>query len=540
MNTDNTKGKRFRLARLLSGSALILSGCGTTYAVDKVASFDKETNVPGIYYALPKTDILIEAVAPVSTVHYGRFYSGLEAMPSNPKITFQQRFKDNGDLCRVSKTNPKVIDSTDTDRTGPDPSDKMEFSFGARSRKDAKQVYRLNVDPGMFASYKHTIELAENGTIKSADTTIKDGATQFVQKTVTGLLSIATTNLADMSGNKAGGDKITYCKDLDSARAKQATMAANLKVLKDKRAKAALVDASRVATGSIGSAAAKIDKDIAVVEAAKKIVDALFEKTVLSRTVYVGNATYEPMPFQQEATGAALKWKVLTARYEKAKDDTTPARIPTISFGAVLALSEATGEEADSVRAKLSAMKLIVTSDELSELVQEKADPKGCTKQDRVIKDEEDKDKKVTVRNCGDNLGYRYRFPVVATVTLKDTADRATADLSIAQYGPILAMPGRFGGSEASILLTYSDVGSLSKAVVGSTPQAGDSASSYLDAYAKYREAQIKADTAAQTKADADAAKDAKSATTALLAEKDYLDALKQVQALRKELGIPE
>lgn len=550
-----TKRQRMSQLRAVAMSTVamsLLAGCGTTYAVTHVPKKDlfRADNPPGIYFALPRTNVVLEFVAKKPKIKYGPFYDGaaLVNKADDDLETFKDRLAANIKACRDGDI-AKVEPIPDSILNAKEEFDTSDYSLSTESVPDEEMIYRLGVDAGPFTTYKHKVEWNDDGTLKVASTSVEDTRAAFALKVTDSLLKIAGAALMPQTAPPTPAEQKAYCDAWARLKEPKAEYDRALAVLEAKRT-AILDSAAKVSEGEVLTVAlAEIDKQIAALKKNSAALLKHFGKQDDSE-VYVVVGRYDPWNFNdpQEEPSAegerGFEWTVYKPKYEPAKDKADEAKRIPIAFGRPAATLEPVPIPAD-LKEKLALLSPKLTPALPVALAEGKTAPSAATV-----------------------AGYPYRFPVSATIEIlrKKPAEKpsdpptnptaaggnttqAEADVTaiaasavpIAQFGPLLSLPSAFAGPSGEVEVGYNNAtGGLTKAVIGGKAVSDTAASGYIDAAGGYMDAERKADDAAEKKAKEEAEAAASAETNALLKEKAYLEALKAVNTLRKDLGIDD
>ena len=139
---------------LAAAAPLFLAACSTTITSQRVTRADAETQ-PGIYYMLPKTELLISVPVVVEqqteAVYeaYRRCLQACEASLSDWKKR-----------CRISPSTPTVSIKSAV--------------VTAQAVPDESQMFRLTLPENYFRGASHKVTLTESGTLTSADASTTD------------------------------------------------------------------------------------------------------------------------------------------------------------------------------------------------------------------------------------------------------------------------------------------------------------------------------------------------------------------------------
>lgn len=515
---------------VLSGS--ILAACSTSYKVQHVdpATIDAQSADAGIYYYLPKTRIIIEAVATGTRKEYGSFSNSKDKLMGGPvpdyhggKIyTYAELLAYNREQCDKA-ANPIALTEAQRYENHAKPDGEKhnysisDFTTTTQTIADTQHLYRVDVDPSALSSFSHKITLDENGIISAATTTVSDAVSPFIFNSV--------KSFASLAGGAGGVSGKTYCKILDDTTEaiKQinteitAKMSSRLDVLKS----------------------ARPDVDIKIYELHLKQIDAditELKKSLAETKSVFGNKTHkktfviigeiEPDP----GNSTSYDWAVYEPKYEKKDDDQTPKRISFLPGEASTALNRVQQGIDKSLQDKINSLSVRINGRALVK-----------TKTGVMV------EPKTNFPNTQEK-GYKIRVPYPTKMVISDANGQvASSNVQLAQYGAIATLPSKFFGSKGTIDLAFnSKTGGLSVVTIGADPISSTAVSQYVDVYKEYKtnanaveeakEAAEKSDaaalaaaTAAENRADIDA----------ILIEIERLEALKKLRDLRIELGLP-
>lgn len=503
---------KLKISTILAIASMIMSGCGTTYNVNRVTDFSDPSDMQGIFYYLPRTEVNIEAVAKISTTTFGRYYSGTEPIVGSPRSfngnifkTYKELFDHNVKECSKSPIGKPVRLENDnlTSVTKP----VSDFAVSTNTEADKEHLYRLDIDPSALASFSHTISVNENGIITGAESTVSDAVSPFVFELFKSGLSLATASFG------AGGPDQNYCNDFEAALARLQIYESKLKTIEDARKTFLKNNFSDVSAEIFNVQLKEYDSNISKFKDDRKNQLPLLSKKTEGKP-YVVVWKLEPHAGTYTYDSSKGKPTVHEYKIKPGEEDKPKERVVYIPGTSSRALAEIT------MPAELSGPINNVSFE---------FDTNGIT----ITKEQ-------ALGPDSDNMGYRYRIPVSSSLNIKKgNATVASTPVRVAQFGPIATLPPRFNGSKGVINLTFNpDTGGFTKAGVAGDPISSTAISQYATSFADYKTKENEAETAAKKAASEAAAKAGRADIDANLLEIERLKALKELKELRETLGL--
>ena len=500
--------------------AASVSACGTSYLVTKVDGEKIPTVLPkqGIYYALPKTEVVVGIPISATTTktgkYFGKFEKFLEACKAGPI---------------------KVPDVEKNDVTPATSYKPGQVRIYTRAVPDMDHRYMLNVDADAFSSFSHTVELTEGGLLTSANSTVADGATAAVLATVDKVVEIAATVTGFGTGPlKESLDDFVDCKEIRNLEGKRQALERELAVIEQKREQLLLVDGLKASSDTLQKALDLLDRQATGVMQKREYKDYL-EKVGREKSIKTfgafkqldvepkGSSIDRGKDSTNKNQNAVAKWDVVPLPDAKAmsKDPLSTVTVPGTKIIEALPI-----QIAKELIAELDKWKVEISVEPNMEY-----DLK-CSKKNPEPNCSE------TLANSGDG-GYRYRLPALGKIIVKGNTGNgknivAHATTPIAQYGPIAQLPSYFGGLEGNVELeVFTDTGALKKVTVGAKPQSPDT-------IAKFGDIALEQLNARAARKQAEAAVEDGAELNALKREKETLELRKAIRDLRKDLGEAE
>jgi len=463
---------------VIAAAAAALVGCSASYKATRVDKTNVNTTTPGIYYSLPKTELLVVASVKKTTVESGLF--GGKAWDACEKACAS------GAGSCPSTESPPVISYEIT-----------SLKTYSRSSADADHLYSVKVDFNSFAAFSHTFKLTNEGVLTSSSSEVENKSLEIGINTVKSLIKLVTPPPVVVAANDISG-----CPAFRTAKGKQNQLNSDIK-----RLRASLDGALFRSPTPEGPAIEQLIKRHEARVAELKAMD--YEELTEQRSVEK----------KEEALGdfaVTLEPAAFVSQTKVAGDWQPVQRIKTEGFAGYEAKPVKDGEVAAVLTEIINAGLAV----EVKPLL-------GFTSAAN-----EDKNAKST--------GYRYRFPAPASVTVKRTAQPTTlAEFRtlVAQYGAITAMPSTISGIKSKVVLDlYEGTGSPRQIDVGATPlpttAVGDALSPIQDEIDRRNAAKAEAKKAAAEakKAEADAEKND------LTKQRDLLALKKEIAELEAAL----
>lgn len=490
-----------------------LTACGASYNVTKLDGTEIPKILPheGIYYSLPKTEVVLRMPVDVTKTMEGRLY---------------YEFEDNVKNCR-SNSSYQVALRPDYEQTW-----KTQYKHApgridifTRAIPDPNHRYRLDVDAKTFSSFSHTVEVTSSGLLSSADSTVNDVSAEValsVAKSVTSLARIPAGSLS-LSGAATSDPN---CADFTTAANKLDAMKKALETIESTREDLLLGRGLDAEPDSLQKALDFLDARIAKIEKANKKTLALTQQTKKTSKFVLFGAVV-PVEFA-ELNRIEPEWRAvaLVPTSRKAADAPTLPNVPGASLNDTLE---------------------IVVPDELEKRLDEWDLRISVTPSVTYAAKCGTAESEAPCVDVGGG-GYRYRVAVAGTVVVdRQVTDQngntgrvevATANVPVAQFGPIAQLPNSFGGTEGNIVLSvFTDTGAMKKITVGGksqSPESITSATGILVDFLAQRELKD-----AQKKSDREAvAKEAANAElNELTREKKVLELKKAIRDLKADLA---
>lgn len=501
-----------RNTSLLGIVGTLITGCGTSYVVDRVPDSELRPvlDEPGIYYSLPKTSVVVELIAAMHTTTVGpyidekRFRKGLLSCQSNPSAEIAI-----GDTSNTRRQlvlgKPKV---------------------SAVSSADSAHRYRLNVNFAAFNSAKHTVKVNKLGVITNADSKVTNTSVLIAMDVFKAVLPVVTAFAMTAPSSVLRAGKSTTCIAIEKVRDtlkkhERAYQHALQKIHADRNAfvlgqgLSAKPDAFKEALAIFARRQTALKKALGKNKAYQDARNQVFGLTNTKIYQLLGTAT--PTEFQAFTSG--VKWRVTKQTGKDVKGPGAKAAGST-----VLSYERNKGAPSPNLNTwpEVLGLDITITADEPFAELQCPAG--GCPQSDAK--------------------GHRYRLPAQATIEVSlATASAtpgalpkpkiiATGHHSIAQYGPIAVLPNRINGLEGNIVLALDEnTGSYTSITVGATPLPTDTVSSLTNGVLGTVE-KIRA------KALAEATEKKNAELTRITAENDLLNAKKNNRDLKDALGL--
>ena len=444
------------------------------------------TATPGIYYSLPKTELLVVASIKKTTVESGVF--GGKAWEA------------------CEKACAPIAASGDCPSTAGGPSISYEITglkTYSRSSADAAHLYHVNVDLKAFAAFSHTFKLSNEGVLTSSSSEIENKSLEIGINAVKSLIKLVVPSpTAVMPPVVAATQDISGCPAFKTAQGRQKQLDSDIKKLR------ASLDGVLFHS--------PVPEGPAIEQLVKRHEARVAE---LKATEYEELSDQRGVSKKEEALGdfAVILEPAAYASATKGAIDWLPVqRIKTEGFA---------GYESKPVKdSEVAAVSREIYN---TGLTAEVSSILGFTATDNEDKQTE-------------NTGYRYRFPAPATLTVKRTEQpRTLAEFRtlVAQYGAIAAMPSKISGIKSKVALDlYESTGSPRQIDVGATPlpttAVGDALSPIQEEIDRRNAAKAEAKKAAAEakKAEADAEKND------LTKQRDLLSLKKEIAELEAAL----
>lgn len=425
-----------------------LTACGAHYNVTKLDGPEIPKLLPhqGIYYTLPKTEIVLRIPVTVKKITEGRLF---------------YEFEDNVKQCRANSTYTVEL------RQEYDKKWKIKYEhlpgridIFTRSIPDPNHRYRLDVNAEAFSSFSHTVEVTSSGLLSSAESTIADASTQVALDVAKSVASLAAT-AAGYPALPASADP--DCADFIEAADKLDEMNSALEKIESKRQDILFGLGLNAEVGSLKMAIDFLDAQAAKIKKANKETVALTKQTE-EESKFVLFGTVVPNEFAELKNASPIWRAVALVPASKQKEDAP--MLPNVPG------------------ASLNDTLEIVVPDKLKERLKEWDYTISATPSVTYATKCGTADQEAACVDDGKG-GYRYRIAAAGEIVVdrkgKDKnsniirVEVASASVPVAQFGPIAQLPSSFGGKEGNITLSvFTDTGAMKKITVGATPQSSD------------------------------------------------------------------
>lgn len=435
---------------------LVIAGCSSQYTVSKVdEKLPKYLPKGGIYYSLPKTEIVVQI--PVT-----------QTVTSHGELSY--RFDENVKKC---KSDASVDTGTDDKYESSTKLERGRITLFTRAIPDSKHRYRLDVTADLFSSFTHTVEVTKSGILTSASSTVKDGVAEVA-------LAVASTvaDLAKISSGivpaAAARTQIINCSVINEASNAIAAQTNELASIEADRKLLLLKTGLRTESDTLKQSIAYLDKRVAAVKKKyKKLVDKT-KRDVKKKSKFVLLSRMTPNEFSavidEDNNNDGVNDNLLTfqavALVPAIKTDETASTIPVVSGATAFETVQLI--DISKLEKEIAKWKLKIN---VTPSISYATDCKNnCISEDNVG-------------------GYKYRISASGTIVVhgvvevkdsngqivKESISLAQSTLPIAQYGPIAQLPNEFGGSDGNISLAlFTDTGALKTVTVGSTPKVAE------------------------------------------------------------------
>lgn len=444
----------------LVSALVLLSACSVEYKVTQLpaAKVTKELQDKGIFYSLPKTQIVANVEVQRTLLSIGKY---------------ARNFDENLKNC---KANPKGFAKVYSDSFEP-PQYAFKPVVSTVALADKNHLYRLEIDKSLFSSFTHTIELGETGILQSAESQLTNNTAVFAS-------AVFQSTLSTVAALAAGGAKVqldpqmpcgTFIANTKTAVTEQEMWKAKVKEIEEE-AQTALKDfLSGAGTPRTDKALDTFVKIVAAEKAAKlKEAKKAFpelpmieiNKKKIEKFALI--FTYVPVPFETKEKAVIYDTAIPIKNYDVLSTE-------------LFQLSEKEG------RKRLSMPRTKALLDEMK--LGFKIEPSTWPNLQNA--------KAASTKDPGKGFVYRLpakgRFTLNATIKGEDGKDKkeiiVQTPLSIAQYGPIARLASKIEGTKGNILLKLRDDGSASKITLGSEAIDSKVFSGNLDAVNKFIEA---------------------------------------------------
>lgn len=496
--------KKLACVAAVLGGALLLSACGTV-KVESVrvlpGELTKYMSTPGIYYALPRTEVTV--AFPVTLERQMKGFKGniIEACVAACGTPQPRSDTDRPDECTIPTANDSIVLGRP--------------EVGLRTMQDFNHLYRLSVDGGFLDGVKHAVAVAENGVLSETTTTVSNHSAELALGVVSQLGKFALSTTFDKAdkATEANKEKLPVqvkpagltCKDAREIATEEAAFKKKIKDLEERRT-ALLVPKpgveSVLSADHLKLANERLREQIAEAEAARDRYRANQDLVEVKKT-FKSRLVSQPLAPAENGALAAEK----------------------LTFQALV----------ESESAELLALKVQdVLNNSLTMMAS--LSPKLPVGSTAGFHDEA---KEPAV------AGYRYRIPMAGvlkvTCTGSDTAPSACApnakrpiideQLPIAQYGALASLPVEFKGKSATVgLALHPSTGGIKKVDLGIEPVGAKPVLDTIDSLRSSHEERRKREVA-------EAEKELDAEKSQLTREREVLKLKKEIRDLQKELG---
>lgn len=439
---------------LLLGLLLGLGSCSVQYNVTgpiKNVKGDRSefVNNPGIFYALPKTEVLV-------------------SVPLTIKKLIVGKYKGTWDGCvKACISNKKKAESCDTNKPRVQ---STRYVFGdvvvkTHTLADLDHMYRLDLKFGIFHRANHTVEITKEGTMSTAVTEVES----LVAETVVNTLKAVKSGTMLTEKTKAM-TVMTMCSDFSvdyNNHEEWKLLNSNIK-----KAREDLLTNRQSVTSSYSEYIAfleKYEKDLSSHPGAQVFNERKDVYTIATSLPLI--ATVTPTEGNKYDGNPLCPWR--------AQNSAGWAKSQPTKFAKNLSKkrNEIVEEKKASVNEKYSKF----TKEELEEF--------ECTYTNNILLSAIITATKLNITitpesySCENNScaepkgdgGYRYRLAgfgeVKVTANMVGGKYENTARIPISQYGAIAMLPSKINGRKARLTLdTHTENGSIKKISVGNEP----------------------------------------------------------------------
>ena len=487
-------------------ATLLISACSSTIEVNRQNTITPVLEESGIYYSLPKTQIITKIPARLIVQTEG-FLKACEKDPS-----FPMQVEDNNLL--LNSNNEYVMNNDaglDSNSGSPVPTvlDRTLYfgqaSISSRAVADPNHLYHLDVDFDTFSSFTHTVELSESGVVNSINSKVDNIGPAIAIESVKTIAGILQPPIQAAIAQEDARPISPFCKELFEKKSMlEGVSEGPVKALieLEKTWIEWLLGAGRESEPQSFQAALKYfeTRKSKLQEQISEAEVLLYGATQSFHYMFIGIS--EPSEFKVfgEPIKEDLHADSVNDDSNKTKSNTTvwslewlnPDNIGVINPGhpGVVALSVDEITQSQLQDGKLGSLNLNSKINIVIEPVEEefrfedvesdcKANSTELQKRSNQEDNKEGCEQSTLVKSPGvidAKGGYRYRIPVLATVTVFENWSTKNVKLgryqdSVAQFGPIASLPSTIDGIQASIVPTYDpETGSLTKVTLGAVP----------------------------------------------------------------------
>jgi hypothetical protein len=534
----------------------LLTACSAKYVATKVKPEQVRVTTPGIYYSLPRTELLV-VVGVKKTTKKSGIYGG-----------------DAWEDC------VKECVEKDSSRAGSCPAEasKPKFSYELTSVKsysraiaDPGHLYHVKLDLKAFAAFTHTFKLSNEGILTSSSSEIENKGVEVAinsAKAVLGLVGAAKGGLPkppDESSDPGAKPKPKPCKAFLEDYAAQRQLDEDIQTRRD--AMDRILFTTPAPEGpAIEQLIKRHEARISELKASPTYEKLTEHRGESSKEEAIGDFAVMIKPDEFMAAGASEdQWKAiqqidaegfagLELKPGKQSEINGVAKeleniklrvkvTPTFGFGQQNAdLPELAVPTTTPTEAKKAAAPDVVCN---SDAVPTDSTPSAAP--ERPVFDDKEK-----LKIGKAETGYRYRFPAAGQVTVsrefkekEETKDKdgkvivkencwrddiANFRTLVAQYGAVTAMPPKITGVKSKIMLDlYESTGSPRQVDVGATPMPSTVVGDAL--------APVQAEIERRNQERKDKkAKAENAATDELTKERDLLKLQKEIAELKKAI----
>lgn len=527
---DRQATVRFAVAAML---LTCLASCSVTYEVAHVNPDDAKESNPGVYYMLPKTQLLAVLSMAKTTQTPARF------SPKAWKACVAECINGEADSsCKAVPAAP--VDSYDI----------TAAKIYARTRADSRQLYRVNVDFDTFAAFTHSFKISEQGVLTTASAELENKAVEIAINTTKAIAKLAVTAGTLSAAPDAEELECPSFEPLYRAQVEldQRTESAREQFLKSLYGQPALNAAA------IDILKAGAEQKIDTIRGEARYAEVISARKSSSETKVLGD--YAMMIEPEGSWPGPAGWQPIQALdlegfaglQSVPSDPDTKAEVlerlgklsieveRAIAFpAAAVAEVEAANARAESAQAKV---------DEAKNNNGQRNDVAAAQSAADVAKTQAAQAQVAAAKAHGEadkaKAGFRYRVPVSATIRIVETSDSqpktilASASVLVAQFGALVSLPAEVKGIKSKIVLDmYETTGAPKQLDVGATPQPTTLVGDVLGPLQEELDRRVKAN--ADKKAAAEGAEIAD-----LTKQRDVLKLQKEIQDLKDALKAGE
>ncbi len=475
-----------KAAYLVPAVGLAVSACSARYEVTRVTyPTDLSIARPGIVYALPKTQFVVDVPVTRKQQATGRYFGS-----SIWEDCVKQCIQNKAMTCQIGQETNETLYETSAPRV---------FT---RAILDPEHVFRLNVDFGTFASFNHTFNLTDDGVLTSYSGDVSNPAVEVAGDALRALASVATATTRPSSD-------MEQCTVFQTSYGRYQAYQAARDALEAQADRVLYADDVQLTGPAIAELLAFHRTRLASLERSYSDVLSARRRVIVDESVVHMAAEIEPVAHSDFS--GPVTWQPLNV-----------LDLQGIETVAAHNHGPTTQTLVDEVQKKL-ALAVTVTADKHTTADCDPTDTASTATRDACMTD----------RSAA---GLRYRVAVPASLKVsRDTTGNSPQLLGqtrtlVAQYGAVVALPAKVRGAKANANLElYASTGAARVVTVGATPQAttvvSDFTGTVVDAIEK-REVQKAADEEAALNAEIDD----------LTRQRDLLQLRKEIDELTQEL----